>query len=94
MPRAIDVKALEDYRIWLKFDDGIEGVADLSGYKRDGVYAIWSDCNEFRKVQVGNSGEIAWGAQLDLCPDALYLKVTGKIPEDLFPRLKATAHHA
>lgn len=94
MPRAIEVKVLEDFRIWLKFNDGIEGVADLSDFKREGVFALWNDYKEFRNARVGGSGEIIWNEQLDLCPDALYLKVTGKTPEDLFPRLKAMADHA
>jgi hypothetical protein len=34
------------------------------------------------------AGELGWGDQIDLCPDALYLKVTGKTPEDLFPALR------
>jgi hypothetical protein len=31
---------------------------------------------------------------MDLCPDALYLKVTSKKPEDLFPALRNLPDHA
>lgn len=37
---------------------------------------------------------LAWGDQVDLCPDALYLKVTGKRPEDLFAVLRQEPIHA
>jgi hypothetical protein len=39
-------------------------------------------------VSIGESGEIAWNEEVDLCPDALYMKITGKTPEELFPNLK------
>ena len=88
MPTLIEVKPLDNYRLWIKYSDGIEGVVDLSDIAGDGVFALWNDYREFQKVHIGPSGEIAWGEQVDLCPDALYLKITGKQPEDLFPKLR------
>ncbi len=39
------------------------------------------DCeNFFRKVRIGNYGQIAWSDDLDICSDAAYLEITGKIP--------------
>jgi len=49
-----------------------------------GVFALWNDYREFQKVHIGPSGEIAWNEEIDICPDAVYLKITGKRPEDLF----------
>ncbi len=37
MPRPIEVKPLENYRLWVKFSDGVEGVVDLSGLVGKGV---------------------------------------------------------
>ena len=45
-------------------------------------------------VRIGASGELLWTDQVDLCPDSLYLKITGKLPEDLFPFLKGESAHA
>ena len=42
------------------------------------------------KVKIGETGELIWSEQVDLCPDALYLRLTGKKPEDIFPSLKHT----
>jgi hypothetical protein len=36
-------------------------------------------------VKLGVHGAIEWPGNLDLCPDALYLRLTGKRPEDVFP---------
>ena len=91
VPRLIDVKPLENYRIWVKYSDGIEGVVDLSELVGKGVFAVWKDYREFQKVHIGPGGEIAWSEEIDLCPDAIYLRVTGKKPEDLFPKLRELA---
>ncbi|MCL4512090.1 MAG: DUF2442 domain-containing protein [Bacteroidetes bacterium] len=88
MPIPVEVRPLDRYRLWVKYSDGTEGVADLSDLVGKGVFALWNDYEEFKKVHIGASGEIAWSEQIDVCPDAIYLKISGKKPEDLFPRLK------
>jgi hypothetical protein len=94
MPKPVAVKPLESYRIWVEYSDGVEGVIDLSDLVGKGVFAVWKDYREFQKVHIGPSGEIAWGEEIDLCPDAIYLKITGKKPEDLFPKLRELSQHA
>lgn len=88
------VEALDDYRIRLAFADGTRGEVDLSALAGRGVFAAWEDYAEFRKVTVGDSGELVWPSGVDLCPDALYLKVTGKTPEEEFPVLQHELAHA
>ncbi len=61
---------------------------------RKGVFDLWRDPLVFEQVRIGSSGELAWGEKVDLCPDALYLKLTGKNPEDLFPALRNHSVHA
>jgi hypothetical protein len=94
MRRINDVKLLGDYRLALVFDDGVTGVVDLSELVGKGVFALWRDRAAFERVRIGNSGELVWDDQVDLCPDALYLKATGKKPEDLFPALRREPSHA
>jgi hypothetical protein len=94
MAKISQVKVLQGYRLELAFDDGARGVADLSDLAGKGVFSIWSDRRVFEKVQIGEFGELIWGDQIDLCPDALYLKVTGKKPEDVFPALRRKFVHA
>ncbi len=94
MTRITQVKVLDDYRIELAFRDGISGIADLSDLAGSGVFALWKDYREFQKVKISDTGDLTWSAQIDLCSDALYLKVTGKRPEDIFPILKHEPLHA
>jgi len=94
MRRISKVKVLPGYRLKLEFDDGVSGIVDLSEAVGKGVFALWRDPVVFEQVRIGSSGELVWGDQVDLCPDALYLKVTGKKPEDIFPVLRNQPIHA
>ena len=79
MLRAVEVKALPNYRLWVRFEDGVVGEVDLSEDVGKGVFALWNDLDEFSKVTLGSSGEPCWGDNIDLCPDAIYMQITGKI---------------
>ena len=94
MRKISEAKVLEGYRLELVFDDGARGVVDLSGLVGKGVFAIWCDRRIFEQVRIGSFGELVWGDQIDLCPDALYLKATGKKLEDVFPALRCESVHA
>ena len=88
------VLVLQGYRLELVFDDGVCGTVDLSDLAGKGVFSLWHNYHSFEQVRIGSSGELIWGEQIDLCPDALYLKVTGKKPEDVFPALRHETSHA
>lgn len=85
MAKITKVKVLTGYRLELAFDDGVCGVADLSDLVGTGVFALWRDRHVFEQARIGSFGELVWGNQIDLCPDSLYFRVTGKKPEDVFP---------
>lgn len=88
MFKPVKVKALGEYKIWLEYADGVKGEVDLSHLAGKGIFSLWNDYTIFENVSIGESGEIAWNDEVDLCPDALYMKITGKAPEELFPNLK------
>ena len=94
MKKITGIKVLKNYRLHLVFDDGVQGTVNLSHLAGKGVFALWSERKMFEKVKIGKGGELVWGDQIDLCPDSLYLKVTGKSPEDIFPALKRESMHA
>lgn len=83
MRKIMDVAILPDYKLALTFDDGVQGVVDLSGLVGQGVFSLWQQTGMFEQVRIGPSGELAWGDQVDLCPDALCLEVTGMTVEEL-----------
>jgi hypothetical protein len=94
MRRITKVRAVEGYCLELEFDDGIAGRVDLSDLAGEGVFAPWLDRAAFEAVRIGSSGELVWSDEIDLCPDAMYLKLTGKRPEDVFPALRRESAHA
>jgi hypothetical protein len=75
---------------WLRYDDGAEGELDLSHLAGRGVFQSWADRALFEGVHVDPSGAIAWPGGLDLCPDALYLRLTGKTAAEVLPHWKRT----
>ena len=94
MRKITMVKVLQGYRLELTFDNGVSGIVDLSDLVGKGVFVLWRDRHAFEQVQIGSCGELVWGNQVDLCPDSLYLKTTGKKPEDVFPALRHEPAHA
>jgi hypothetical protein len=78
-PQLVAVKGLENYQLALKYEDGVEGVADLSYLAHKGIFQQWDNSmGLFSKVYIDlESNAIAWNEDLDMCPDALYLKLIG-----------------
>lgn len=87
MIEAVQVEPREGYRIWLRYSDGASGEMDLSDMAGRGVFEAWLDRTCFEGVHVSGHGSIAWGDDIELCPDALYMELTGKSAEELFPAL-------
>ena len=83
-----------DHRVDLTFDDGVAGTVDLSHLVGRGVFASWQDYATFQEVRIGETGDLRWPSGVDLCPDALYLKVTEKTIEQVFPALSGAPSHA
>ena len=90
MPRPVDVKALEGYRIWIEFDDGEEGELDLSRHAGRGVFKAWEDRAFFEAVEVTPFDAITWPDEIDMCGDALYMDLTGISWEELLEIEKAS----
>jgi hypothetical protein len=89
MLKPIEVTPLPGYRLHIRYSDGEEGTVNLAHLVGQGVFALWTDPKRFEQVSIGESGEIRWNDDVDVCSDALYLEITGKSPEDIFPNLKA-----
>ena len=85
MIRPTDVKALESYRIWIKFEDGVEGELDLSRHAGRGVFKAWEDREFFEAVRLSPYQAIVWGDDLELCANALYMELTGKSVDEVLP---------
>ena len=80
----VEVRPAEGYRLFLRFEDGVEGIVDVATMVRfNGVFAPLRNREEFLKVAVNSEiGTICWPNGADLDPDVLYACVTGEaIPQ-------------
>ncbi|MEK7727352.1 MAG: DUF2442 domain-containing protein [candidate division KSB1 bacterium] len=92
LPKLIEVRPLERYQLWVKYSNGNAGVVDLSELAGQGVFALWNDYREFQKVFLGPYGELAWNEQVEIRPDSVYLRNTGKKSpnQDIVPLAQAS----
>jgi hypothetical protein len=77
---VVQVQALENFRLKLRFEDGAEGVVDVAKcVPFTGVFANLRDPHEFASVHVHPElGTVCWPCGADLDPDVLYSLVTGQ----------------
>jgi hypothetical protein len=66
MHRITACKAEDDYKLWLRFDDGLEGSVFLGNLLEIGAFQLWRDVREFEKVSV------TWEGGIRLDSDILY----------------------
>jgi hypothetical protein len=85
---------LPGYRLELHYESGESGTVDLSTLVGRGVFSAWKDPSMFDAVRVTDEGAVEWPNDLDLCPDSLYLQMTGKSPQEVFPALNGQTAHA
>jgi hypothetical protein len=92
--KIIEAVPREEYKLFLRFEDGVAGEVDLSALAGRGVFAAWRQPGVFERVTVSEAGAVEWPGELDLCPDALYMQLTGLSPDEVFSGLRCLASHA
>ena len=80
--RIANLEVVPDFRLRVRFNDGAEGIADLSEFINSddaGVFAALRDETFFRQARL-HLGAVTWPGDLDLAPDAMHraIKETGK----------------
>ncbi|MCY4112998.1 MAG: DUF2442 domain-containing protein [Chloroflexi bacterium] len=91
-PTAVEARA--GHRLWLRYSDGTDGEVDLSHLAGRGVFKLWDSPGCFASVRIAPTGGIAWGDDVELCPDALFLRLTGKSLADVLPAAQHSAEIA
>ena len=85
-PSVVELEIREPYKLWVRFDDGIAGVVDLSDSAAvGGIFSAWTDEDYWQSAHiVADSGAVAWGdgTDIDICPFSLYFDVTGRSFDD------------
>jgi hypothetical protein len=84
MIRPVSVRALPKFRIHIRFSDGAEGEVDLSDFAGKEAFSAWRDPEFFEQVHIGKYRQIRWNDDIELCPDAVYMQLTGKTPAEYF----------
>jgi hypothetical protein len=66
-------KAEDDYKLWIRFDDGLEGSVFLGNLLEIGAFKLWLDVREFEKVTVDpQTATVTWEGGIRLDNEVLY----------------------
>jgi len=85
MYEVISIEFVENYTLKFKFKDNSEGIVDFFDYtNKTGLYQDLKDIDFFKKFYLDEElSTIVWPNGLDIAPDTLYIKATGKYPNGL-----------
>lgn len=75
--RVMEVTPLDDFRLQVRFMDGLSGIVDLSQRVQSpqaGVFAQLADPAVFAQVHI-EYGAVSWPVGVDLAPDAMHAAI-------------------
>ena len=73
VPEPIEVRAIEKYKIYIKFENGEEKIYDMWDKINRKLYEKLKDYEYFKKVKICKSGiTIEWENGEDISPENLY----------------------
>ena len=78
---VVEVRPEPDYRLFVRFRDGLTGHIQLERKNMTGVLSPLADPSFFEQVFI-DSGAVAWPGEIDLAPDAMYATVANQKPAD------------
>ena len=69
----ISVKPIDDFKILVKYSDGLEGEFNCKNLLKKEGFEILTDKHKFAKVHIDEkSKDICWSKELSMCKNALY----------------------
>jgi hypothetical protein len=70
---VVNAKYIEDYKIWIAFNDGKEGEINFAEKlsKKSGVFELLKDVNYFKNFKIIND-TLSWENGADFAPESLY----------------------
>ena len=92
----VRVETREGFSIWIEFEDGVQGVADVSNFARQPAFAGWRDRACFERVHLDSNDYLVWDCdqsnhETRIDPDELYSRLTGLSFEEMYPKWAAAA---
>ena len=92
--KITEAKPVDRFHVFVRFNDAVSGVVDLSHLAGRGVFRAWVQEGVFEQLSVSPEGALQWPGELDLCPDSLYLQLVGKSAAEAFPAINDSVVHA
>jgi len=77
---VVEVKPEPDYKLFVRFKDGLAGHVQLAPEELTGTLAPLLKMEFFERVFI-DSGAVAWPGDIDLAPDTMYAQVAGSRPK-------------
>ena len=74
---VVEVKPLENLRLFVRFADGLAGEVRFKTEHLTGVFEPLKNQDFFKQVYLDH-GAVAWPGQIDLAPDAMYQEIKKK----------------
>jgi hypothetical protein len=71
MNEITEFEILDNYHVWLKFQDGYEKVVNIRPLIGNGFTKELLDENNFKKVRIESGGGLEWYNGYDVCPNFL-----------------------
>lgn len=75
IPQLKKASALKNYNLFVEFEDGVNGIIDLSKWISKPVFSFWKDNDNFRNFKITKDKKIEWNEDIDMDPDAFYLQL-------------------
>lgn len=74
MHKVLQVFCHDNYKMDVRFDDGVCGSVDMSAKAFRGVFAPLQDPAFFKRATIVD-GVVTWPNDADLAPDAMYAEI-------------------
>lgn len=73
VPEPVEVRAIEKYKLYIKFKDGKEKILDMEQEINEKFYKKLKDYEYFKNVRISETGiTVEWQNGEDIAPENLY----------------------
>ena len=76
MNRPVGIKPLPGWKLEVTFQDGLQGLYDMSASIGKGVFSLLKDSSKFNQVHIAQYGQITWSEEMEICSDAIHKELT------------------
>jgi|GEM_PF-1465292 len=78
--KIISLSPLPDYKLDIKFEDGVSGEIELRGFIEKGIFSVLKNEDSFNRVY-SNGYSVAWSDELEIDALVVYAKLLNKWPD-------------